>query len=38
MITQIQNEYITDIYDDAFTVEEFILLAHPNLKIGGFLI
>jgi len=38
MITQIQNEYITDIHDDVFTVEEFILLADPTLKIGGFLI
>jgi len=36
MMTQMQNEYITDVNDDAFTVEEFILLGDPTLKIGGY--
>ena len=36
MITQMQNGYITDVPDDAFTVEEFILLGDPTLKIGGY--
>ncbi len=36
MMTQMQNEYITDVYDDAFTVEEFILLGDPSLKMGGY--
>jgi hypothetical protein len=36
MITQMQNGYITDIHNDAFTVEEFILLGDPSLRIGGY--
>jgi hypothetical protein len=36
MITQMQNGYITDVNDDAFTVEEFMLLGDPTLKIGGY--
>jgi hypothetical protein len=36
MITQMQNGYITDVHDDAFTVEEFMLLGDPTLKIGGY--
>jgi hypothetical protein len=36
MMTQMQNEYITDVHDDPFTVEEFILLGDPTLKIGGY--
>ena len=36
MMTQMQNGYITDVHDDAFTVEEFILLGDPTLKIGGY--
>jgi len=36
MMNQMQNEYITDVPDDAFTVEEFILLGDPTLKIGGY--
>ena len=31
-----QNGYITDVHNDAFTVEEFILLGDPTLKIGGY--
>jgi hypothetical protein len=36
MMTQMQNGYITDVHDDAFTVEEFMLLGDPTLKIGGY--
>jgi hypothetical protein len=36
MVTAMQNGYITDIPDDAFTVEEFILLGDPSLRIGGY--
>jgi hypothetical protein len=36
MMTQAQNGYITDVPNDFFTVEEFILLGDPSLKIGGY--
>ena len=36
MMTQAQNEYIIDVPGDFFTVEEFILLGDPSLKIGGY--
>ncbi len=36
MMTQMQNGYITDVPGDDFTVEEFILLGDPTLKIGGY--
>jgi hypothetical protein len=36
MMTMAQNAYITDVPDDAFTVEEFTLLGDPSLKIGGY--
>ena len=36
MMTKAQNAYITDVPDDEFTVEEFILLGDPSLKIGGY--
>jgi Peptidase family C25/Propeptide_C25 len=36
MITKMQNGYITDVPNDAFTVEEFILLGDPTLRIGGY--
>jgi hypothetical protein len=36
MITQMQNGYITDCPHDDFTLEEFILLGDPTLKIGGY--
>jgi hypothetical protein len=36
MITQMQNGYINDVHGDAFTVEEFILLGDPTLKLGGY--
>jgi hypothetical protein len=36
MMTEMQTNYINDVHDDAFTVEEFILLGDPSLKIGGY--
>ncbi len=36
MITQMQNGYIQDCPDDDFTLEEFILLGDPSLRIGGY--
>jgi len=36
MMTKGQNAYITDVPDDEFTVEEFILLGDPSLKLGGY--
>ncbi len=36
MMTKAQNAYINDVPGDAFTVEEFILLGDPSLKIGGY--
>ncbi|HIH29075.1 MAG TPA: hypothetical protein HA260_04660 [Thermoplasmata archaeon] len=36
MITQMQNGYITDCHGDDFTLEEFILLGDPSLRIGGY--
>jgi hypothetical protein len=36
MITQMQNGYITDCFDDRFTLEEFVLLGDPTLIIGGY--
>ena len=36
MMTQAQFGYITDVPYDLFTVEEFVLLGDPSLKIGGY--
>jgi len=36
MMTKMQNGYLNDVPGDAFTVEEFILLGDPTLKIGGY--
>ncbi len=36
MMRQAQTAYVTDVPEDAFTVEEFILLGDPSLKIGGY--
>lgn len=36
MMTQAQNGYITDVPQDFLTIEEFILLGDPSLKIGGY--
>jgi len=36
MLTKAQNSYINEISNDELTVEEFILLGDPSLKIGGY--
>jgi hypothetical protein len=36
MLTKAQNDYITNIPFDRFTVEEFVLIGDPSLKIGGY--
>lgn len=36
MISQMQTGYINDVHQDAFTVEEFILLGDPTLRLGGY--
>jgi len=36
MLTQAQNNYISNIPSDRFTVEEFILIGDSSLKIGGY--
>jgi len=36
MMTKAQNAYIIDVPEDEFTLEEFILLGDPSLKIGGY--
>jgi hypothetical protein len=36
MLTKAQNEYINYVGKDFFTIEEFILLGDPSLKVGGY--
>ncbi|KYK24428.1 hypothetical protein AYK25_09790 [Thermoplasmatales archaeon SM1-50] len=36
MLTQAQNHYITFVPFDRFTLEEFILIGDPSLRIGGY--
>ena len=36
MLTQAQNDYINNVGRDYFTIEEFLLLGDPSLKIGGY--
>jgi len=36
MLTIAQNDYIAGIYPDPFTLEEFILIGDPTLKVGGY--
>ena len=36
MLTKAQNNYITNLPMDRFTVEEFILIGDPSLRIGGY--
>jgi len=36
MFTQAQNDYLNSIGRDYFTLEEFILLGDPSLRVGGF--
>ena len=36
MTAQMQTGYINDVHGDTFTVEEFILLGDPSLRLGGY--
>ena len=36
MLTKAKIEYINTLWKDYFTIEEFILLGDPSLKIGGY--
>jgi len=36
MMTYSQYQYIMDVPHDMFTVEEFVLLGDPSLKVGGY--
>jgi len=36
ILTQAQNGYIGKIGKDYFTIEEYILLGDPSLKVGGY--
>ena len=36
MLTKAQNSYINNLWKDYFTLEEFVLLGDPSLKIGGY--
>jgi hypothetical protein len=35
MLTRAQNDYINNVFRDYFTIEEFILLGDPSLRVGG---
>ena len=36
MFTQAQNNYMNNAFKDYFTIEEFILLGDPSLRVGGY--
>jgi hypothetical protein len=36
MLTKSQNDYINYVYEDCITIEEFILIGDPSLKVGGY--
>jgi hypothetical protein len=36
MLTKAQNDYINYAFKDYFTIEEFILIGDPTLKVGGY--
>ena len=36
MLVQAQNDYLNNLWKDGFTIEEFILLGDPSLRIGGY--
>ncbi len=36
MLTKAQNNYINNLWRDYSTLEEFILLGDPSLKVGGY--
>ena len=36
MLTYAQNDYINNVWEDYFTIEEFLLLGDPSLMVGGY--
>jgi hypothetical protein len=36
MLTQSQMDYINYVGKDFFTIEEFMLIGDPSLKVGGY--
>ncbi len=36
MLTKAQNDYINNVFKDYFTIEEFIIIGDPSLKVGGY--
>jgi len=36
MLTQTQNDYLNYVYKDYFTIEEYMLLGDPSLRVGGY--
>ena len=36
MLTQAQNDYLNNVGRDYFTIEEYILLGDPSLRVGGY--
>jgi hypothetical protein len=36
MFTQAQKDYLNDVLPDYMTLEEFILLGDPSLRVGGY--
>jgi hypothetical protein len=36
MLTKAQNDYINYAFKDYFTIEEFIIIGDPSLKVGGY--
>ena len=36
MLVKSQNDYLNYVWKDPFTLEEFILLGDPSLKVGGY--
>ena len=36
MFFNTQNEYLDNVGRDYYTIEEFVLLGDPSLKVGGY--
>ncbi len=36
MLTQAQNDYLNNVGKDYFTIEEYLLLGDPSLRVGGY--
>ena len=36
MLTKAQNDYLNNIWRDYFTIEEFIIIGDPSLRLGGY--